>query len=59
MKLYSTHTAGWLRSILTTCDVEHLRVAFLLDNKMQYRSIFQHYSAPLYKSTTYLVLKVN
>ncbi|EOW9396763.1 MULTISPECIES: hypothetical protein [Vibrio] len=57
--LLDTSLAGWLRSILTTCDVEHLRVAFLLDNKMQYRSIFQHYSAPLYKSTTYLVLKVN
>lgn len=57
--LLDTSLAGWLRSILTTCDVEHLRVAFLLDNKMQYRRIFQHYSAPLYKSTTYLVLKVN
>ncbi len=52
--LLDTSLAGWLRSILTTSDMEHVRVVFLLDNKNQYREIFQRYSLPLYRSTTIL-----
>ncbi len=52
--LLDTSLAGWLRSILTTSDMEHVRVVFLLDNKNQYREIFQKYSLPLYRSTTIL-----
>lgn len=53
--LLNTSIAGWLRSILTTGNVEHIRVTFLLDSQDQYNLIFQDYSAPLYKSTTKLM----
>lgn len=46
--------AGWLRSVLTTSDIEHIRVVFLLNSRDLYNNIFQRYSAPLYKATTAL-----
>lgn len=52
--LFETSLASWLRSILTTHSVEHIRVVFLLDNQEQHRRIFQCYSTPLYQSTTAL-----
>ncbi len=55
--LLDTSLAGWLRSILTTYDTDHVRVTFLLDSQEQYRNIFQRYSAPLYKSTIAFDLK--
>ncbi len=54
--LLDSSLAGWLRSLLTTYSVEHVRVAFLLDNRQQYRKIFQRASAPFYQST--ILLKI-
>ncbi len=54
--LLNTSLAGWLRSVLTTYYVDHVRVVFVLDSKEQYRSIFKNYSAPLYQSTIPLEL---
>lgn len=52
--LKNTSLAGWLRSVLTTYYVEHIRVAFVLDNKELYKDIFQNHSTPLYEFTTSL-----
>lgn len=46
--------AGWLRSILTTSDIEHIRIVFLLNSQDLYNNVFQRYSAPFYKATTAL-----
>ncbi|EJG1189533.1 hypothetical protein WOB70_18430 [Vibrio parahaemolyticus] len=54
--LLDTSRAGWLRSILTTYCVDHVRVTFLLDSQNHYNDIFLNYSAPFYKSTTALEL---
>ncbi|MBE4054630.1 hypothetical protein [Vibrio rotiferianus] len=54
--LLDTSLAGWLRSVLTTYNVDHVRVVFVLDSKDQFRSIFQKYSAPFYQSTMPLEL---
>ncbi len=54
--LINSSRAGWLRSVLTTYYVEHLRVTFLLESREQFRSIFQTYSAPFYQSTKTLDL---
>ncbi|CDT32152.1 hypothetical protein [Vibrio coralliirubri] len=43
--------AGWLRSLLTTRDIENLRVVFILKTRSDYLEIFQNSQAPLYKST--------
>lgn len=52
--LLDTLRAGWLRSLLTTFCVDHVRVTFLLDSREHYNNIFLSYSAPLYKTTTAL-----
>ncbi len=52
--LLDTSRAGWLRSLLTTFFVDHVRVTFLLDSHEHYNNIFLSYSAPLYKTTTAL-----
>lgn len=52
--LLDTSRAGWLRSLLTTFCVDHVRVTFLLDSQEHYNNIFLSYSAPLYKATTAL-----
>ncbi|EHV9722752.1 hypothetical protein K1B37_003501 [Vibrio parahaemolyticus] len=57
--LLNTSLAGWLRSILTTNNIDHIRVVFILDDQEQYKSIFQRYSAPLYKATTELDTSTN
>ena len=54
--LFNSSLARWLRSVLTTYHVEHLRVTFLLESRDQFRSIFQTYSAAFYQSTTALQL---
>ncbi|KLI67627.1 hypothetical protein VVYB158_11940 [Vibrio vulnificus CladeA-yb158] len=46
--------AGWLRSLLTTYCVDHVRVTFLLDSQEHYNNIFLSYSAPFYKTTSAL-----
>lgn len=51
--------AGWLRSVLTTYDLDHVRVAFVLDSREQFNHIFRDYSAPLYQSTIALDLSKN
>ena len=55
--LLNDSLAGWLSSILTTYDTDHIRVTFVLDNQEQYSNIFQCYSAPLYQSTMALDLQ--
>lgn len=57
--LLDTSLSGWLRSVLTTYNVNHIRVTFLLDNPEQFNNIFQSYSAPFYKSTIALELIKN
>lgn len=57
--LLDTSLAGWLRSTLTTNNIAHVRVTFLLDSQEHYRDIFQRYSAPFYKSTIALNLQTN
>ncbi|ENH7395528.1 hypothetical protein ABWK90_003850 [Vibrio vulnificus] len=52
--LKNTSLAGWLRSVLSTYNVEHIRVAFVLDNEELYKEIFQKYDTPLYEFTTLL-----
>lgn len=52
--LNKTSLAGWLRSVLSTYYVEHVRVAFVLDNEKLYKDIFQNYDTPLYEFTTSL-----
>ncbi|WP_210455652.1 hypothetical protein [Vibrio crassostreae] len=49
--LLNSSLAGWLRSILTTYNVNHIRTTFVLDNPQQFQRIFQTYSTPLYQST--------
>ncbi|MFV8409322.1 hypothetical protein [Vibrio owensii] len=51
--------AGWLRSVLTTYDLDHVRVAFVLDSREQFNHIFRDYSAPFYQSTIALDLSKN
>ncbi|EIZ1551422.1 hypothetical protein ABMY21_11840 [Vibrio vulnificus] len=52
--LKNTSLAGWLRSVLSTYYVEHVRVAFILDNEELYKEIFQKYDTPLYEFTALL-----
>ncbi|SON49020.1 hypothetical protein [Vibrio tapetis] len=49
--LLDNSLAGWLRSVLTTYNVDHVRATFVLDSQDQYNEIFLTYSAPFYKST--------
>ncbi|MFA0440121.1 hypothetical protein AB4560_09370 [Vibrio sp. 10N.222.51.C12] len=49
--LKDSNYAGWLRSLLTTRDIENLRVVFILKTRSDYLAIFQNSQAPLYKST--------
>lgn len=51
--------AGWLRSVLTTYNLDHVRVAFVLDSREQFNHIFRDYSAPFYQSTIALDLSKN
>ncbi len=52
--LNNTSLAGWLRSILSTYYVEHIRAVFVLDNEELCKNIFRNYSKPLYEFTTNL-----
>ncbi|OUD51884.1 hypothetical protein BTA15_14470 [Vibrio parahaemolyticus] len=54
--LLDTSLAGWLRSVLTTYNVNHIRATFVFDNPDQFNKICQNFSAPLYKSTIALKL---
>ncbi|MDO6542553.1 hypothetical protein [Photobacterium sanguinicancri] len=49
--LKDSNYAGWLRSLLTTRDIENLRVVFIIKTRADYLEIFQNSQAPLYKST--------
>ncbi|MCX8793587.1 hypothetical protein NOK90_22735 [Vibrio parahaemolyticus] len=57
--LLESSLAGWLRSVLTTYNLDHVRVAFVLDSREQFNYIFQDYSAPFYQSTIALDLSKN
>ncbi len=57
--LLESSLAGWLRSVLTTYNLDHVRVAFVLDSREQFNHIFQDYSAPFYQSTIALDLSKN
>ncbi|MFS1465522.1 hypothetical protein BCU33_005575 [Vibrio lentus] len=54
--LLNSSLAGWLRSMLTTYNVVHIRATFVLDNRDQFQRVFQSYTTPLYQSTMALRL---
>lgn len=54
--LKDTNYAGWLRSLLTTRNIQNIRVVFIIKTKEDYFEIFQNSQKPLFKSTLELPL---